>query len=96
LEEVKKVLKRDFEQSEELINRQIKLVESYAEIVEVQRKIDVVREDSDDNLIVECAVSADADFILSGDKHLLNLKEYNNIRIVSAREFLDILDMRVV
>jgi len=45
-------------------------------------------EDPDDNKFLECAVEADVDFIISGDEHLLKLKEFKGIQIVTPAEFL--------
>lgn len=45
--------------------------------------------DPDDEMILECALAAEADFIVSGDKkHLLDLRQYQGIPIVSPAEFL--------
>jgi predicted nucleic acid-binding protein len=50
---------------------------------------DVVKDDDpDDNKIIECALAAGADAIVTGDKHLLRLGQYGGIRIVRVREFL--------
>jgi predicted nucleic acid-binding protein len=39
--------------------------------------------------ILECALEAQASFIISGDKHLLEIKEYKGIKIISPKEFLN-------
>jgi len=39
-------------------------------------------------IVIECAVSCGADYIVSGDKHLLKLKEYEGIKIINAADFL--------
>ena len=49
---------------------------------------DAVPEDKADNKFINCALTAKAD-IISGNKHLLNLKEYKGVKIKSAREFFD-------
>lgn len=46
--------------------------------------------DKDDNNIIALAVSAAADFIITGDKDLLVLKKYQSVRIVSPREFWEV------
>lgn len=46
--------------------------------------------DPDDNKFIECAVEADAEFIISGDPHLLDMKAFNGIRIVSPAVFLEL------
>ena len=46
-------------------------------------------DDEPDNRILECAATADADVIVTGDRAMLNLKKYQEIRILSLRQFLD-------
>ena len=48
-------------------------------------KLDLIKERESDNRILECAVSGDANLIVSGDKHLLKLKSYKNIPIVRPK-----------
>lgn len=50
--------------------------------------IQVVTEDPDDDRILECALSARAEVIVSGDKHLLTLGSFGPVTIVSPRQFL--------
>lgn len=50
-----------------------------------------VTSDPDDNRILECALEAGADVIVSGDRHLLKLRRFHTIPILSPREFLDAL-----
>ncbi|TET15038.1 MAG: putative toxin-antitoxin system toxin component, PIN family [Actinobacteria bacterium] len=52
-------------------------------------KIALVKNDPDDNKFIECAVTNKADYIISGDNHLLSLREYENIKILSPKEFLN-------
>ena len=47
--------------------------------------------DPDDNMVLECALEGHAQYIVSGDKDLLELKEFRGIRIVRAAEFLNLL-----
>jgi predicted nucleic acid-binding protein len=47
--------------------------------------LDVVKADPDDNKILECAVTAGSDFIVSGDEDLLRLGQYDAIRIMTVR-----------
>jgi len=55
------------------------------------RKIEVIREDPSDNKFLECAVESHADYIVTGDKHLKRLDEFEGIKIVNAGKFLNIL-----
>ena len=56
--------------------------------VRVSRRIHVVKDDPDDDKFIECAVECGAEFIVSGDKHLLKKKKYKRIDIVNAATFL--------
>lgn len=51
--------------------------------------LSVVREDPDDDKFINCAVALKAEAIITGDKALLNVREYSGIRIVTPRQFLD-------
>lgn len=93
LEELNNVLTRkdkDFKLSEEEADKIIENIRSYAEIVKPTRRITVCR-DTKDNKVIECAIEGKANYILSGDLDLKVLKEYQNIRIVSPNEFLELL-----
>ena len=57
------------------------------ELITTNTKIDICR-DPDDNKFIECAISANALYIVSTDKDLLDLKQYNEIKVVTATEFL--------
>src|ERR1700746_428545 len=58
-------------------------------VVVPRYKVNAVVDDPDDNRILECALSASATFVVSGDRHLLRLGKYKSISIVSPREFLE-------
>ena len=50
--------------------------------------LDVVKDDASDNRIVECAVAAGSDVIVSGDKHLLALGSFRGIEVMTVSDFL--------
>jgi putative PIN family toxin of toxin-antitoxin system len=52
------------------------------------RQVRVVADDPDDDLFVAVALEGEADYIVSGDPHLLGLKEVQSIQIVTPRDFL--------
>lgn len=58
-------------------------------LVEPGVDLSVVADDPDDDMVLECAVTADADYIISGDSHLQDLNTYRDIDIVSPAEFLE-------
>jgi uncharacterized protein len=53
-------------------------------------EVDVLKEDPADNRVLECAVSAGADYIVTGDQDLLRLGRYDAIRILTVADFLEI------
>ena len=58
--------------------------------VKPTRKIDFVKDDPDDNAILECAVAGGSDWIITEDKDLLRLGSFESIGIVRGAEFLKI------
>ena len=91
LEEYSKVLKRDFNLSREEVEEKIELVLSFCNLVSPSVHIEEIKNDPTDDRVLECAIESDSEYIISYDKHLLNLKEFRSIKIVSPEEFLDIL-----
>ncbi len=69
--------------------RDIMLV--YSRLVEPKITLKVVEADEKDNKVVECAVEGNADFIVTGDKHLLILKKYKDTGIISPAKLLEML-----
>lgn len=63
-------------------------------MVESGERIDAVRDDPSDNRFIECAVAARADAIISGDRHLLDVKTFRGIPIVTPATFLNSLTRR--
>jgi predicted nucleic acid-binding protein len=61
---------------------------THARHVETKSKISVVIADPTDNIFLECAMDGGANFIISGDRHLLDVEVYKGIKIVRAGEFL--------
>lgn len=89
IEETLGVLTRKGFNEERLLEAQ-EYITSAATIVKPTIKLDVVKDDPKDNPIIEAAVAAVADVIVTGDKkHLLKMGEYQGIKMVSVAEFLD-------
>lgn len=53
-----------------------------------QTRLDVIKDDPEDNRVLECAVEGEVKHIISGDDHLLAIKEFKGIIIVSPAEFI--------
>jgi putative PIN family toxin of toxin-antitoxin system len=89
LKEFERVLKEKFKLSTDLVREIIEEVREVAEIVEVSSDIKAISYPDEDNRVLECAVDGKADFIVTGDtKHILPLKEYGGIRILTPSELL--------
>ena len=55
-------------------------------------KFDVVRHHPEDNKFFECAIHGKAEYIITGDTHILNVKEYKGVKSVTPSEFLQIVE----
>ena len=82
-----RVLREKFDQSEQDITAALKMIGRVATIVRPVRKVTILK-DVPDNRILECAVTADADLIVTGDSHLIKLKEFEGIPIARLADFL--------
>jgi putative PIN family toxin of toxin-antitoxin system len=65
-----------------------KEIETLMMMVFPKTTVDVIRSDPDDNAVLECALEACADHIVTGDPHLLDLAEFKGIMIVTPAVFL--------
>ncbi len=88
-----KIMKRHG-QSAEYIKTFIKKIRSAAIITAGKLKIDAVKNDPSDNKYLSCALEGRADFIISGDRHLKDLKSYKNIAIVDPGTFLATIELK--
>jgi putative PIN family toxin of toxin-antitoxin system len=75
---------------EELIEAVLKVVQ----LVQATRRVKAVLEHPTDDKFLECALEARADYVVSGDKHLLKVGNYEKIQVVSVREFLEVLEAK--
>ena len=66
---------------------------TYTEVVKVRERAKIVEGDPDDDKFFDCALACKADFIVSGDSDLLNVGEYRGIKILTARRFLEELEL---
>ena len=69
----------------------LRLLVEEAEIMPGTLRVQAVAADPADDMVLGCAEEGHADYIVSGDNHLLSLREHAGIPIVTAREFLKIL-----
>lgn len=92
IELIKELVKtlRDFkiQMDENMIKSWKELIIKNSIMVELTEKISVIKEDSGDNKFLEAAIAGEVEYIVSQDRHLLNLKEFREIKIVKPEEFL--------
>lgn len=62
-----------------------------AVFVKPVQEVHIISTDPDDNRIIKCAVGGKCNYIISGDKHLLQLGEYEGIKIMKAPDFLQLI-----
>ena len=92
LTEVVNVMSRpSFKSGPETIDRYIKVIEKIGKKVFLTGEINGVCRDKDDDNKIECAIKGNTDYLVTGDEDLLILKEYQNIKITTPREYLDII-----
>jgi putative PIN family toxin of toxin-antitoxin system len=87
LEEFENVLLKKFLASKEEIGTATKLISAVAQIVSPASKVSGVCRDPDDDQILSCALSAKADYLVTGDSDLLELKKFHGIRILTPAAF---------
>ena len=88
LAEFASILKNKFLWDDEAVREALTAIGRHADLVKPGQKIRVL-DDEADNRVLECALEGRADFIISGDRHLLNLKEFRGIPILRASDFLN-------
>lgn len=59
-----------------------------AELVEPEERVDVIKNDPEDNKFIEAAIEGNVEYIISQDHHLLDIKEYQGIKIILPEEFM--------
>ena len=87
LDELLSVLARKFARNREELARVAVFLSNLGEIVEPAESLTVLA-DEPDNRIVECALAANAQLIVTGDRAMLALGEYQGIRIISLSDYL--------
>jgi putative PIN family toxin of toxin-antitoxin system len=60
-----------------------------AELVKPARRVRILKDDAD-NRILECAIYGKADLLVTGDKEILQLREYKGVKIISLKEYLEL------
>lgn len=88
LNEVLRILRDKFGRSEKRLSEVEEWIASFTTMVVPMQRLDVVKDDRDDNVIVECAVASGSDVIVTGDKDLLRMREYEKIKTLTPGDFI--------
>ena len=92
MKEIEDVIGRPkFHAENDKISYFINSIEEIGNQISTKKHIKNGSRDKNDNKYIECGITANADYIISGDIHLLELKEYNGIKIVTAKNYLEIV-----
>lgn len=88
LSEIERVLRTKIFKTEFQITTTLSGIRDISVLVSPGMKLSVIDRHEADNRIIECAVQGKAQYVVSGDRHVLSLKEYQGIKILSPTEFL--------
>lgn len=93
LQEFKAVLEREekFGLSQEEIEKIVESVAKLAEMVFPNKRLKTIKNHPADNRLLECAEEGEADYIISGDKHLTALRKFKGVKILSPAEAIKLL-----
>lgn len=69
----------------------LRVLGSIITVVKVKSAFEVVKEDPEDDIVLRTAYDGKVEYIVSGDKHLLSLKEFRRIKIVTINQMLDMI-----
>jgi len=90
LDEIESVMERaKFHVHKEEVDYFINSIEEIANRIAPKGQVNNGSNDKTDNKYIECAITANIDCIISGDMHLLELKEYKNVKILTAKDYLE-------
>jgi len=90
LDEIEGVIRRPkFHAETDKINYFLNSIEEIGNIITPQILVKKGSRDRADNKYIECGITANAEYIISGDIHLLELIKYKNIKIVKPKDYLD-------
>ena len=90
LQEVEGVLLSKFRWSAARTRQAIAGIREFAQLVQPKESVHLIKDDEPDNRVLECALEARADVLVTGDRHLRQLGTFRCIPILSPGEFLEV------
>lgn len=99
LKELRDVLMRSevrsrFSYTEHHIEKILNTVRMSTQMVSLKSRFEIVREDPKDDVILNTAYDGKAEYVVSGDGHLLKLRRFKGIKIVNPKQMMDIVSRR--
>jgi putative PIN family toxin of toxin-antitoxin system len=92
IEEITSVMgSRKFNANRSEIEDYVKIIEKYSKKTVSKNVPEPISRDKDDDKILQCGFNGNVDFIITGDKDLLVLKEYKAIKIITPKKYLEIV-----
>jgi putative PIN family toxin of toxin-antitoxin system len=91
LKEVERIIKKKLLWDNSKTQSAVRRIKNFSEEVRPQERLAIIADDPD-NRILECAVAGQADFIISGDHHLIDLENYQGIKIINPARFLELIE----
>ena len=88
VDEVSRILRDKLEWSAERVNQARTEIATFTKRVFPTETLDAVKADPTDNRILECAVAAGSEAVVTGDKHLLAVGSFRGIEVMTVSEFL--------
>lgn len=92
VEEVTRTLRNKFDWPEDRIEGAKRMMGRFTRRVVPTKTTDAIKADLSDNRILDCAAAAGSDYIVTGDAHLLRLRQYQGIKIIRVADFLRLLE----
>lgn len=92
--ELSEVFSKKIQGNQMKVNHFLNRILAVSQVVMPTETLTIIERDPDDNRVLEAAVEGNCQYIVTGDKDLLVLKNYKKIKILTAREFLDVFESK--
>ena len=95
LSEIMRVLHDKFRWSDEALALTKDRIADFTKTIQPGQAVQIVTKDPTDNKILECALAGKSDYVVTGDKHLLDLGQVGDVKILKPADFLHIRSKEV-
>ncbi|MBL7078474.1 putative toxin-antitoxin system toxin component, PIN family [Candidatus Shapirobacteria bacterium] len=84
---------KKYKLSKKTVNNYLRGFYLFGVVCRPVKKVEIIKDDPEDNKFLETALAGKVDYLVSGDKHFLKLKEFRGIKILAPRPFLERLKL---